>query len=53
MQIVLSKGVIFFFADGIEDPSTTISGPSSSRLQNAIYMTFCWLADGGPTLVAL
>ena len=26
----------------------TISGPSSTRQQNAIYMAFPWRADGGP-----
>ena len=36
-----------------EDPSTTISGPSSARQRNAIHlMEFCWHADDGPTLNA-
>ena len=34
------------------DPNTTISGPSTARQRNAIYMTFHWRADNGPTLNA-
>ena len=37
--------------EGREDPSTTISGPSSAHQQNAI-MAFPWRADDGPTLNA-
>ena len=35
-----------------DDPNTTKSGPSSTHLQNAIKMEFCWRADDGPTLNA-
>ena len=44
----------FFLVDegGGEDPSTTISGPSSARQRNAIYMAFRWRADDNPTLNA-
>ena len=42
----------FFIVDeGWEDPNTTISGPSSARQRNAIYMAFRWRANG-PTLNA-
>ena len=37
---------------GWEDPNTTISGPSSARQRNAIWMAFRWRADDGPTLNA-
>ena len=43
---------VFLIDGGIEDPNTTINGPSSARQQNAIYMAFRWRADGGPTLNA-
>ena len=33
-------------------PTTTISGPSSARKRNAIYMAFRWRVDDGPTLNA-
>ena len=40
-----------------EDLNTTKSQSSSAHQRNAIYMAFCWWADGGPTsnagLVAL
>ena len=39
----------FFFDKGIEDPNTTINGPSSARQRNAISMAFRWRADDGPT----
>ena len=42
---------------GGEDPNTTISGSSTARLRNAIYMVFRWRPDNSPTsnagLVAL
>ena len=42
---------IFFLVDeGRKDPNTTISGPSSARQRNTIYMAFPWCADVGPTL---
>ena len=44
---------VFFLVDeGIEDPNTTINGPSSARQRNAIYMAFRWWADDGQTLKA-
>ena len=48
---------IFILVDeGREDPSTTISGPSSTRQRNAIkwrfLMAFRWRVDDGPTLNA-
>ena len=43
----------FFLVDErIEDPNTTINGPSSARHQNAIKMALSWYADVGPTLNA-
>ena len=43
----------FFHVDeGIEDPNTIISKPSSTRWQNAISMAFRWRADVGQTLNA-
>ena len=39
---------LFLIDEGREDPSTTISGPSSARQRNAIR----WRADNGPTLNA-
>ena len=42
---------LMFFDEGRERSSTTISGPSSARQQNAI-MAFRWHADDGPTLNA-
>ena len=43
----------FFFVDeGRDHPNTTISGSSSTRKRNAIYMAFRWRADGGPKLNA-
>ena len=42
----------FLVDDGRKDPNTTISGPSSARQLNAIYMAFHWRADVGPTLNA-
>ena len=41
--------VVFFVDEGIEDPNTTISGPSSARQRNAIEMALRWCADDGPT----
>ena len=38
--------------EGREDPHTAISGPSSARRRNAVYMAFRWRADDGPTLNA-
>ena len=41
----------FFLVDEeIEDPNTTINGPSLARQQNAIQMAFRWQAHDGPTL---
>ena len=53
IQKILSEGVQLwqhsFLVDArMEDPSTTISEPSSSRH----WMAFCWRADDGPTLNA-
>ena len=31
---------VFFVDEGLEDLNTTISGPSSARKQNTIYMAF-------------
>ena len=53
---VFSEGVqlrlrfFFFFLvdEGREDSNITISGPSTARQQNAIYMLFRWRADDGP-----
>ena len=45
--------VVFFLVDGcIQDPDTTLIGPSSAPQQNAIKMAFRWRADDGPTLNA-
>ena len=38
----------FLVDKGREDSNITISGPSSARQQNAIYMAFRWRADVGP-----
>ena len=35
-----------------DDPNTILSGPSSARQRNAIYMAFRWRANDGPTLNA-
>ena len=40
------------FEEGRKDSNTTISGQSSARQQNAIYMAFRLRADDGPTLNA-
>ena len=37
---------VYFLVD------TTMSGPLSSRQQNAIEMAFCWRDGGGPSLNA-
>ena len=42
----------YSFAEGREDPNTTISGPSSARQRISISMAFRWRADDGPTLNA-
>ena len=42
----------FLVDEGIEDPNTTKSGPSSAHQQNAILMAFRWQANDGPTLNA-
>ena len=42
---------VFLADDGREDPSITISGPSSACQRNAIK-SFRWRADNGPTLNA-
>ena len=39
---------IFLVDKGREDSNITISGPSSARQQNAIYMAFRLRADVGP-----
>ena len=44
--------ILFYVDEGIEDPNTTISGPSLARQRNAIEMSFRWRADDGPTLNA-
>ena len=42
IQKVLSEGVqILTTNQARKDPNTTISGPSSARQRNAIYMAFC------------
>ena len=38
--------------EGIEDPNTTLSGPSSGIQRNAIKMAFRWRADDGTALNA-
>ena len=50
IQKVLSEGAKFLVDEGRKDPNTTISGASSARQLNAIYMAFRWRADVGPTL---
>ena len=40
--------LLFLVDEGREDSNITISGPSSARQQNAIYMMFRWRADDGP-----
>ena len=65
IQNVLSEGssfdtvyllffILFFILvnEGIEDPYTAKSGPSSAHRRNAIYMAFRWRADDCPTLNA-
>ena len=42
----------FLVVEGLEDPNSTINGPSSARQRNAIEMAFRWRADDGPTLNA-
>ena len=49
---VFFMGFFFLVDEGIEDPITTINGPSSARQGNAIEMAFRWQADDGPTLNA-
>ena len=44
--------LFFKYDEGSRDPNTTISGPSTARQRNAIYMAFRWRADDGPTLNA-
>ena len=44
--------VVFLVDEGIEDPNTTVNGPSSARQWNTIHMAFPWWADEGPTLNA-
>ena len=48
------RGQFFTFLvdTGREDPSTTISGPSSARQRNAILIAFCWRGDDGTALNA-
>ena len=41
---------VFLVDEGWVDPNSTISGPSSTRQRNAIYMAFHWRADDGTTL---
>ena len=41
-----------FFSCRREDPDTTLSGPSSARQRNAIYMAFRWRAHDIPTIIA-
>ena len=47
---------LFYFLclvnEGREDPHTAISGTSSARRRNAVYMASRWRADDGPTLNA-
>ena len=38
------------FDEGMKDPNTTISGPSTAHQQNAILMAFRRRPDDGPTL---
>ena len=40
---------LFLVDEGREDPSTTISGPSTARQRNAILLAFRWWADDSPT----
>ena len=40
--------LLFLVDEGREDSNITISGQSSARQQNAIYMVFRWRADDGP-----
>ena len=46
----------FFFSclvdEVVEDPNTTINGPSSAHQRNAIQVAFRWRADDCPTLNA-
>ena len=46
------KLITFFFDEGIEDPNTTINGPSLARQRNTIYIAFRWRAIDGPQLNA-
>ena len=59
IQKVFSEGVqvlhhffFSFFYEGKNDLNTSISGPSSARQQNAIWMAFCWRAHLSPKLNA-
>ena len=45
-------GIIILVDEVIEDPNTTINGPSSAHQRNAIQVAFRWRADDCPTLNA-